>query len=262
VPTQHDALAAVDWDEVRLSGDEAIVARASRKAVADDYFVMHYGPSHLRADLDRVPLWPAGQEHVAVRVLCGYYAQYLYLQRVRDAQVILEAVREGVARLTWEIETFAYAESWDESRRRYLGLRTNAQGSVTADAGTLVVQPEAARRQLDTDAVPPDGPARPGGAGGTPSGGGNDAETKTGVPMGAPHRFHASVHLDARRAYRDADAVITEVLQHITALPGAEVDVVLEIDAHVPAGVPENVVRTIAENSRALGFDSAEFEHD
>jgi hypothetical protein len=38
------------------------------------------------------------------------------------------------------------------------------------------------------------------------------------------------------------------------------VTVTLEIEAHVPAGVPENVVRTVTENSRTLKFDTHGFE--
>lgn len=33
-------------------------------------------------------------------------------------------------------------------------------------------------------------------------------------------------------------------------------------EAQVPAGVPENVVRTVTENSRALKFDSHGFERE
>lgn len=129
VPTQSDAMARVEWEESRLQGDEPIVMRASRKARAEEYLVTQYGPTNLAADIKRIPLWPPGQDHVAVKALTGYCTQYLYLQRVRDASIILEAIRDGVARLTWETETFAYAEGWDEDNGRYLGLRTSATGA-------------------------------------------------------------------------------------------------------------------------------------
>src|SRR5205807_9476139 len=93
-----------------------------------------------------------------------YYAQYLYLQRVRDASVVLEAIRDGVARLTWETETFAYADGWDETNGRYLGLRTSATGNVTAEGGTLVVKPETARRQRDAEEAARQASSAPGDA--------------------------------------------------------------------------------------------------
>ena len=43
---------------------------------------------------------------------------------------------------------------------------------------------------------------------------------------------------------------------------GANVRVTLEIEADVPDGVPDNVVRTVTENGRALKFSSQGFERD
>jgi hypothetical protein len=36
----------------------------------------------------------------------------------------------------------------------------------------------------------------------------------------------------------------------------------LEIDARLPGGAPDNVVRTVTENSRTLKFTSQDFEED
>ena len=38
--------------------------------------------------------------------------------------------------------------------------------------------------------------------------------------------------------------------------------VTLEIDAEISGGAPENVVRTVTENSRTLKFDSYGFEKE
>jgi hypothetical protein len=35
-----------------------------------------------------------------------YFAKYIYLPRVKNAQVILEAIQDKVARLTWKQDTF------------------------------------------------------------------------------------------------------------------------------------------------------------
>jgi hypothetical protein len=43
---------------------------------------------------------------------------------------------------------------------------------------------------------------------------------------------------------------------------GVLVTVTLEIEAEVSPGVPENVVRTVTENSRTLKFDSHGFEQE
>jgi len=40
------------------------------------------------------------------------------------------------------------------------------------------------------------------------------------------------------------------------------VTVTLEIEAKIPTGVPENVVRTVTENSRTLKFETQGFERE
>jgi hypothetical protein len=45
-------------------------------------------------------------------------------------------------------------------------------------------------------------------------------------------------------------------------LVGAEVRVTLDIEAEVPHGVPDHLVRTVTENSRTLKFTSQGFERE
>ena len=77
-----------------------------------------------------------------------------------------------------------------------------------------------------------------------------------------PKRFHATVTLDQERVGRDASKIADEVITHLVGLIGSSVRVTLEIDAEIPAGVPENVVRTVTENSRTLKFTSHGFESE
>ena len=77
-----------------------------------------------------------------------------------------------------------------------------------------------------------------------------------------PKRYHGMVGLDATRAGRDAGRIAEEVIAHLAGLVGANVTVTLEIDATVPDGVPESVVRTVTENSRTLKFTSQGFEKE
>jgi hypothetical protein len=78
-----------------------------------------------------------------------------------------------------------------------------------------------------------------------------------------PKRFHGTVVLDPARVGRDASRIADEVVTHLVGLVGSNVKIILEIDAEVPAGVPDNVVRTVTENSRTLKFGSnSGFETD
>lgn len=77
-----------------------------------------------------------------------------------------------------------------------------------------------------------------------------------------PKRFHGTVQLDARRAGRDAGTIAQEVISHLAGIIGADVKVTLEIDAVIPTGASEQVVRTVTENCRTLKFTSQGFEEE
>ena len=47
---------------------------------------------------------------------------------------------------------------------------------------------------------------------------------------------------------------------YLVSLMGANVEITLEIQATVPDGVPENVIRIVTENARTLKFDQSGFE--
>ena len=77
-----------------------------------------------------------------------------------------------------------------------------------------------------------------------------------------PKRFHGTVTLDATRVGRDASRVADEVIAHLSGLVGAKVTVTLEVEAEIPSGTPDHVVRTVTENSRTLKFTSQGFEKE
>jgi hypothetical protein len=51
-----------------------------------------------------------------------------------------------------------------------------------------------------------------------------------------------------------------EVVQHLQAILGADVKITLDIEADIPDGVPDQIVRIISENARTLRFESFGFE--
>lgn len=50
--------------------------------------------------------------------------------------------------------------------------------------------------------------------------------------------------------------------QQLAGLAGANVTVTLEIEADIPSGASDQVVRTVTENSRTLKFTSQGFEKE
>ena len=72
--------------------------RASKKLRSDELLVTGFAATRLRMELDRVPLWRG--DHVAIKQLVEDFGRYLYLPRLREPAVLLEAIREGLRLLT------------------------------------------------------------------------------------------------------------------------------------------------------------------
>lgn len=266
VPVQQKPQDAITWEALRLTGTDALAVRASKKLRTDELYLTSFAPTRLRMELDRVPLWRG--DHVAVKQLVEDFARYLYLPRLKDSSVLLDAIRDGVNLLTWSQDSFGFADSYDEAAGRYKGLR-GGQIVMLADihAPGLVVKPDVASKQLNAERVAPS----PSGAPGQPSGDGTVPETPLagGIPStdsppanAKPKRFHGTAVLDATRVGRDASRIADEVISHLAGLVGANVTVTIEVDAVIPDGAPDHVVRTVTENSRTLKFTSQGFEKE
>lgn len=267
-PESGQAFPDVEWQDIRLQGQEALAERASKKLKNEELLITSMAGTRLHLEITQIPLWRGN--HVGVKQLVDDFAKYLYLPRVKNAQVILDAIQDGAARLTWKRDTFAYADSYDVSANRYRGLEAGRRVTVQLNSESVVVKPDVASEQIEGESAD----ASPGSstgvstasltASGTPEsvrGGDSPTTTQIGLPKtGALRRFHGSVALNPTRLSRDADVIATSVVQHLTGLLDAKVKITIEIEAEIPSGAPENVVRTVTENCRTLKFDNQGFE--
>ena len=267
VPIQHDPAEEVSWEEVRVTGNDSLAKRTGAKLILDETLLPMIGGVRLRMTLDKY-LW-AERDHVTVGELCEWFPRYLYLPRVKGRDTILEAVRDGASLLTPE-DAFATAEElrrghWSLSRAtsRAAGcrprstttpawsrfrLRANRWKRTRRSAGTLV---NVRRHHSGTSRRWKRS---------WPEGGGPNAAARR-YPR-SPLPFVGSVKLNGARVGRDAGRIADEVIAHLAALPGATVDVTLEVHVRVSDGVEEDVVGTVSENATALKFDHASFEKD
>ena len=268
VPVQTMPQAANEWQALRLSGQDTLAVRASKKLKNDELLITGFAATRLRMELDRVPLWRG--DHVAIKQLVEDFARYLYLPRLKGPPVLVGAIQDGLALITWTRDSFGYAESFDESEGRYRGLRAGQIVRLTdTDMPGLLVKPEVALKQVGAESEKPIEIEVPGGStdGGegttTPGPGASPTGTPTPGPAAVqPKRFHGMVTLDATRVGRDAGRIAEEVIAHLSGLVGAKVTVTLEVEAEIPSGAPDNVVRTVTENSRTLKFTSQGFEKE
>ena len=151
VPVQASPQVPVTWEALRLSGQDALAVRASKKLRSDELLLTGFAPTRLRMELDRVPLWR--NNHVFIRQLSEDFARYLYLPRLADSSVLRAAVTAGLALITWETESFAYADSYNEADDRYRGLRYGQHVTIVDGDNGVLVRPEVARRQSEPEKV-------------------------------------------------------------------------------------------------------------
>jgi hypothetical protein len=172
--------------------------------------------------------------------------------------VLIGAIEQGVSSMTWESETFAYAEGFDEEKTRYLGLRAGEHMAPLIDSASVLVKPEAARKQLDEEAaVQPTGDVE---GGEEPDGEVLPVEPEPVAADGKPRRFYGVVIVDPVRMSRDAGQVADEVVKHLAGVIDTDVEVRIEITANSDDGFEDDVVRAVTENARTLKFEQHGFE--
>ena len=248
IPEQPEPDGPEGWRDKSIKTDGHLAENASKRLESDEELVSKFGHTNLRADLDNIPLWRGN--HVALSELQEFYASYLYLNRMKDASVVLDAARNGVQSMHWTVEAFAYAESYDEKTGKYVGLKPDGKKDFFSVKDGMLVKAEIALEQLD--AAEPDIP-KPG----------TSPIPKTTPEPDAPkyRRFHGRKKLDALRWSRDVDTVWKQLVQKFNDLEGADVDITIEIEVNIPDGLPDKLRMDITEDCNSLKVEGG-FEED
>ena len=270
VPAQPDPIGSLLLDPQRIEGQRVerpddLAARVSKRLVDKGLLYLTYAPSLLRnlvLEGHLHSLWERG--HVSVNELWDCLARYPYLPRLRDREVLINAVRSGSTG-DWQGEGFALADGYDETSNRYLGLAVNTRNSVVSGT-TLLVKPDMAISQFEKDGREGGSPAF------TPKPAGklhsiseldtadNQDYPATVTPRVRPRRFHGSVVLRSERLIPEFGKVVQEIIQRIANTDGTDVDVTVEISATSTEGFDDSMIRTITENAHTLHFNNQGFE--
>lgn len=254
VPTQEGTKQIVLEAKRLTKGEGSFVSRASKQARNDEFLITKWSPALLKNELDKC-LWN-DKQHIIVKQLWTYFASYPYLPRLRDSEVLIECIKEGLR----SRDFFGYASNID-SNNKYLGLEFGNPGAtVLIDNLSLLVKIEAALKQIFEEESKQKIGAK---VIDTPIGQAPKAtrETFPDEPKSKQFkRFYGIVELDPMRVSRDAGQIAEEVIQHIASLSSADIKISLEITANTPDGIPENVVRIIIENCKTLKFKENAFE--
>ena len=249
----------ISWVEVKLDGSGDPIERMASKLVDGGHLYLKYPPLLLRLKLDGplAPLWTDGS--VSVGQVWDAYSRYLYLHRLRDIRVLFDCVAAGSTSTAWESEGFGVAEAEDpRAPGRLAGLIEPGSFALSVRGTTLVVEPSVALNQFTLDTAADQGRAVD-----QPVEGRVDVGGAAGVESAVIlRRFFGSAALDPGRLGPSAARLAEEILSHLNALDGTEMEVVLEINAVNPDGFPEDVRKIVAENAAALRMRNYGFESE
>jgi hypothetical protein len=252
-PAQESAQADVEWASGKIPAQDGLLARASKKLVAEEGLLTELGPTRLDRDLQKY-IWN-GKPHLSLKDLREYLNRYIYLPRLKNQEVLVKAVHAAVSGML--PGPFGYAERWDEKSDTYLGLVIERAGNavVVIDSDSVIVNPDVAEAHRPAPAQPgptggPEAPSdKPPEAGGQPTGTPESTSAEK-----RPTRFTGSVMISSDRPARDMHQIVEAIVEQLTTLPGSEVKLRLEIEADIPAGLERAKVRTLIENANTLGF--------
>ena len=258
VPTQLSPHDPITMESRRLSSNERLAPRATKRMEQDSTIATVFGAANLRNNLDGIPLWRDGK--VEVKTLFEDFAQFVYLQRLTAPSVLAKCISDGVSRITWEQDGFAFADTFDATKNRFGGLVSGQVVDVGAEARGWLVSPELAKRQFAAEV---------GTTSGVPMDDGPTLDPATGVKTGVGGAaakpklktiFYGRVKPNVTKLGLSVSTIAQALVAHLQLVEDAEVEVTVEIRAKAPKGFDEKTIRTITENAKSLKFDVVELE--
>jgi len=272
VPIQEDPRGGIKWESMRVAGEfQQLCVRLMKKLENDQHITRRLGARILLDDLERVPLWRE-DKHVSVAQLLDDFARYVYLPRLLNDEVLLNAIAEGTNQLDLD-GGFAYADTYDPETDTYERLRFGGLFDSGKRPTGWLVKPSVAKPIIDRAFAEREGAI--GSLGST-----SPTSTSSGVPSTvadarsgtleatfeprakSKRRFHGSITLRHEDFRERAGDVSREVAAHLAKVVGSKVRIVVEVVAESDAGYSDDVLRTVSENCTALRFNSFEFEED
>jgi hypothetical protein len=249
IPTQQDS--DLRLEVVQTRGTSSMIERAGERAVHDQFLITRWSAELLQHELEKWDLWGEA-EHLRLVDLWRYFAQYPYLSRLRDENVLADAVAAGV-----QAGRFAYASGFDDGVLRSLVFGDRPTVAIAGES--VLIRAEAARSTIDAGSHnESDGEQTTGERDDDRAGGGRS--TTNGESSGRARRYWASVEVDPTRLARNLGDIANEVVVHLRSLPKAKVRVTVDIDVDVPDGIPDPVRSLVDENSLQLKFKDHGFE--
>jgi len=261
-PGSPHAARGFDLEPVALANPtrepEPLAQIAWKKCEADGLIVKNLGV----LDNDLTKVWQASQPHVSVRQLRDWFVQFPYLSKLRDPQVLAQAISGATARADAK---YAIADRFDAAKNEYIGLKLGRLVEVDLNSDMVLVWREVADAQLsklvpegESKTTTPPGsilPGQPSVAGEPP------LPTPVRMPQ-RPRRFYAKITLDPNRPTPQISNIAQSILSELDRARDTTITLTLDIDAETTNGFPEDVEAVVRDNAASLRITDFGFEGD
>jgi hypothetical protein len=168
--------------------------------------------------------------------LRDWFAQFSYLSKLREPQVLAKAISEALARSDAK---YAIADPLDEAKGEYVDLKLAQLVTIDLNSDMVLIRREVAEAQLAKQAAQT-----------APLGGNNTGETVTRQPpipgqlaaggtvaaRPRPRRFYAKIALDPNRPTPQVSNIAQSILSELDRVRGTRVTLTLDIDAETAEG--------------------------
>ena len=146
VPSRDGPDQPLNWKAIDLEHADSL-AEAAALTLRDKMLMLSALDAHsLQVYLDELSLWEDG--HLPVQKLFEYMSAFNHLPRVANTDVLLDAIREGVALDTWQEDSFAFAKAYNKESGKFDGLVAGEAIEITKDCTGVLVRCDRAARQL------------------------------------------------------------------------------------------------------------------
>lgn len=255
---RNDDISKIQWEKIRISGGtDNITKKAADKLISDECMIINWSPLLLRRELDSL-LWKDSDD-IVIKKLWEQLCTYCYLPRLASYSVLETTIRQGLQSEEYFFLSSGYIDD------RYAELKQNFMiGQV--DSSKLLVKNSVAKAQLIKEKEEKE--RKPS----EEEKGEIQGETRIDGPQGPvviehpqppkeeKHtQFRMTKKLDYTRVNRDMNLIVSEVVQPIGSINGAEVTITIVVEAKVPDGISSDKERTVNENCRTLKIDDKEF---
>jgi len=252
--TPTDPKPTVEAFAVNTTGG-SIGREIERVCIENELVIATWSPIHLRTKLKDL-YWKESQATARAMAFWEDTLRYLYLPRLKDRDVLAQAIRNGAASRDF------FGTAYGQHDGSFEGFQLGSE-NVQFDDTLLLIEPEAARAYEEKSRpVPSPVPPEPGEPVPTTPGSVTPMPPTPGTSPIPPKAtsFHGTVEVAPATAKMRMVQIAEEIVSVLVSDPNASVKVVVEISAEFPDGAKDTVKRAVSENARSLGLKSADWE--